>query len=80
MPPNPPAFIDLMKSSHCCGASTPDTSIGKRVERLLKGTRAPRTDAPFRRRSEHTPPGGHRRSCFVCDQVGDRTANNCNKC
>ena len=22
-PPNPPAFIDLMKSSHCCGASTP---------------------------------------------------------
>ena len=53
-----------------CGASTPDTSIGKRVERLLKGTRAPRTDAPFRRRSGHTPPGGHRRSRFVCDQVG----------
>ena len=39
-----------------------------------------RTDAPFRRRSGHTPPGGHRRSRFVCDQVGDRTANNCNKC
>ena len=24
-PPNPPGFIDLQKSSHCCGASTPAT-------------------------------------------------------
>ena len=80
MPAQPACFHRLDEILTLLWASTPDTSIGKRVERLLKGTRAPRTDAPFRRRSGHTPPGGHRRSRFVCDQVGDRTANNCNKC
>ena len=52
------------------GFDTRYGSIGKRVQRLLKGTRAKRTDAPFRRRSEaYADLVVIRRSRFVWDQV-----------
>ena len=40
MPAQPAWFHRLEEILACREASTPDTSIGKRVERLLKGARA----------------------------------------